>query len=162
MRGRSPSLKRGNEWLTVGRQNTKKVKKNVRKTEAGTSSVDFSELGAAAHAGPIQFYIGNTFSTCEKETVSNVLKKCAENVNKNVNFQVLDVHLLTTEVNPRSKCWKVVVPHHCKEIMERPDMYPPGWRHRRFYGGSSAGRSDKRQKVSETRPVEEMEQEVQE
>ena len=158
VRGRSPSLKRGNEWLTVDRQNVKKVKKTVRKTEAGTSAVDFSELGAGAQAGPIQFYIGNTFSTCTKETVKHVLKKCAENVDNSVKFDVLDVHLLTTEENPRSKCWKVVVPHHCREIMERPNMYPPGWRHRRFYGGSSGGRNEKRQKVSETIAVEEMEQ----
>ena len=43
-------------------------------------------------------------------------------------------------------------------------MFPRGWRHRRFYGagGGGEGRGDKRQKVTETRTVEEMEQEVQE
>ena len=160
VRGRSPSLKRGNEWLTAGNQNPKKVKKTVRKTEVGTSSVDFSDLGAAAQAGPIQFYIGNTFGSSEMETIINVLTKSAQNVDKDVKFEVIDVELLTKEQNPRSKCWKVVVPHHCKAIMERPDMFPPGWRHRRFYGsGGGSSRSHKKQRV---RSSEELEQEVQE
>ena len=167
VRGRSPSQKRGNDWLTVGNQNMKKAKKPVRKTDVGTSSVDLSDFGAAAQAGPIQYYIGNTFGSCERETIKTILKKCADSVDKNVKFEVLDVHLLTKEENPRSKCWKVVVPHHCKELMDNPEMFPQGWRHRRFYGrggggGGGEGRNDKRQKVTETRSVEEMEQEVQE
>ena len=164
VRGRSPSQKRGNDWLTVGDSNVKKNKKPVRKTEVGTSSVDLSDFGAAAQAGPLQYYIGNTFGSCQKETIKTILKKCADSIDKNVNFEVLDAHLLTKEENPRSKCWKVVVPHHCKELMENPEMFPRGWRHRRFYGagGGGEGRGDKRQKVTETRTVEEMEQEVQE
>ena len=156
VRGRSPSQKRGNEWMTAGNPKIKKVKKTVRKTEVGTSSVDLSDLGIAAQAGPIQFYIGNTFGTCDEETITNVLIKCAQNIDKDVKFDVLGVELLTKEDNPRSKCWKVVVPHHCREIMERPDMFPPGWRHRRFYGGGGGGgsRSDKRQKVRSTEEME--------
>ena len=95
------------------------------------------------------------------------MKKCADSIDNTAKFEVLDVFLLTKEANPRSKCWKVVVPHHCKELMEKPEMFPRGWRHRRFYGGGGGGgggegRGDKRQKVAETRTVENMEQEVQE
>ena len=162
VRGRSPSQKRDreNRWETVENQNVRKVKKTIRKTEVGTSSVDLSQIGAAAQAGPIQYYIGNTTGRAEKEDINEVLMKCAENLDPHKTFEVLDIELLTKVENPRSKCWKVVVPYHCREIMEKPEMFPPGWRHRRFYSGSGGNiRSDKRQKV---KSAEEMEQEVQE
>ena len=50
------------------------------------------------------------------------------------NFDVSDVELLTKE-KPRTKCWKVEVPYKHRELMEKDEMYPLGWRHRKFFGG---------------------------
>ena len=50
------------------------------------------------------------------------------------NFDVSDVELLTKEEKPRTKCWKVEVPYKHRELMEKDEMYPPGWRHRKFFG----------------------------
>ena len=72
----SPSQKRGREeWHQVGDKN--KSKKNVRKTEVGTSSVDFSGI-EGAQAGPVQFYIGNTNARSSIETIKTVLARSAE------------------------------------------------------------------------------------
>ena len=168
VRGRSisPSQKRDREgeWQKVEKQNIRKAKKTIRKTEVGTSAVDFSEIGTAAQAGPIQYYIGNTNGSTEKESIKAILIRCAASLNQNIKFDVIDVDLLTTEPNPRSKCWKVVVPHTCRELMDMPAMFPPGWRHRRFYGGGAPRgiRTDKRQKVTEVRTAESIQMEVEE
>ena len=63
-----------------------------------------------------------------------MLKKCAAHLDGGGNFEVLDVELLTLEENPRSKCWKVTVPFRLKGLMEMDELYPPGWKHRKFYG----------------------------
>ena len=46
-----------------------------------------------------------------------------------------------------SKCWKEAVPYNCRELIEKPKMFPPGWRHRRFFG-YRADAGDKRPRVS--------------
>ena len=170
VRGRStsPSVKRGRdpEWQTVESKNVRKSKKPIRKTTVGTSQIDFSEIGAAAHAGPIHFYIGNTNAKTEKESLREILIKSAENINKNIKFDVGPIEILTKDDNPRSKCWKVTVPHHCREMMENPAMFPPGWRTRRFYdysGAPSRNRGKKRLKVTEVteaRTVENLQEQV--
>ena len=43
------------------------------------------------------------------------------------------VHLAKQIENPRTKCWKVVVPYKFKEMMEKDKMYPTGWCHRKFF-----------------------------
>ena len=48
------------------------------------------------------------------------------------------VELLTKEENPRTKCWKVVVPFRYKGIMEKDEVYPTGWKHRTFFGSRNA------------------------
>ena len=80
----------------------------------------------------------------------------ADNINKNIKFNVGPVELLTKDDNPRSKYWKVTVPHHCREMMEMPAMFPPGWRTRRFYdygGAASKNMGEKWLKVTEVTEV---------
>ena len=50
---------------------------------------------------------------------------------------ILTVHkveLLTKEEDPRTRCWKVMVPFKFKSLMENDELYPEGWRHRKFFG----------------------------
>ena len=41
---------------------------------------------------------------------------------------------MTKEQDPRTRCWRVVVPHRFKVLMENFQPYPDGWRYREFIG----------------------------
>jgi hypothetical protein len=104
-----------------------------------------SGIGAAGKAGPVQFYIGNTNGKASEQNIKDVLSRCADNLDFEGNFDVTDIECLTNgEENPLSKCWRVAVPFDCKELMERTDIFPPEWRHRRFYGSRKEMSDDKR------------------
>ena len=107
-----------------------------RPVNHGSSQV---ELGDDALAAPVEFYVGNT-----TPAVKAVLMKCAKGVDTNTQFKVLEVVQLAKHIeNPRTKCWKVVVPYKCKDIMEKDDMYPAGWCHRKFFFPRSSGHPSK-------------------
>ena len=65
-------------------------------------------------------------------------------------FKVTDIELLTKEENPRTKCWRVEVPYTFKDLMECDELYPVGWKHRKFFGArrnrESAGNDKKTRK----------------
>ena len=63
-----------------------------------------------------------------------------------------EVKLLTKEEDPRTKCWKVVIPYKFKDIMEKDDVYPTGWRHRKFFG--SRNTKEKRTRVDSQNSME--------
>ena len=82
----------------------------------------------------MKIYIGNTTPSASKEVVGAVLMKCAKGLEPSVNLEVLEVVQLATHIeNPRTKCWKIVVPYKFKEIMENDSLYPSGWCHRKFF-----------------------------
>ena len=62
------------------------------------------------------------------------------------------VELLTEEVNPRTKCWKVVVPFRFKGVMEKDEVYPVGWKHRMFFGSRNS--RDKKARIDQVDSVE--------
>ena len=64
-----------------------------------------------------------------------MLVKCAKGVDATTQFSVVEVEQLAVHIeNPRTKCWKVVVPYKYKEMREKDELYPPGWTHRKFFG----------------------------
>ena len=64
-----------------------------------------------------------------------MLVKCAKGVDAATQFSVVEVEQLAVHIeNPRTKCWKVVVPYKFKQMMEKDELYPPGWTHRKFFG----------------------------
>ena len=72
------------------------------------------------------------------------------------------MEFLTKEQNPRTKCWKVVVQLRFKNMMEKDNVYPAGWKHRPFFG--SRNTRDKKPRVDQGNNVEQqvlMEQEQQ-
>lgn len=83
-------------------------------------------------AGPVNFWIGNTSPRTDEDIVKRVLKKCADNLNIE-NFEVMEVEPLSKDDNPRTRTWRVQVPHQFKEIMAKDEMCPPGWSHRTFW-----------------------------
>ena len=43
-------------------------------------------------------------------------------------------YCLTKDPDPRTRCWRVVVPQKFKEVMENNELYPEGWKYREFVG----------------------------
>ena len=85
-------------------------------------------------AAPLEYYIGNTTPAATEEIVESVLMKCAKGIESNTEFKVVKVEQLAKQIeNPRNKCWKVLIPYRFKALMERDDMYPAGWCHRKFF-----------------------------
>ena len=62
------------------------------------------------------------------------------------------VELLTKELNPRTKCWKVVDPFRFKGVMEKDEVYPVGWKHRMFFGSRNS--RDKKARIDQVDSVE--------
>ena len=110
-----------------------KVVKKPRKTAVGKSSIDLEAIGVEAEAGPIEMYISNTSNKSDNDAIKKVLETSAANIDISLNFKVTKVELLTKEANPRTKCYKVTVPFKHRELMENEELYPAGWRYRKFY-----------------------------
>ena len=106
------------------------------KTASGSSQVLVSGIGE--YIAPVEFYIGNTDSRTNEETIKTALQSCAEAVEGGSDFVVEKVELLTKENNPRTKYWKDVVPFRFKSVMEKDEVYPAGWKHRTFFGSRNS------------------------
>ena len=96
-----------------------------------------------------------------KDLIKKVLEKCsAPLLGGGSILTVLDVECLTREEEPRTKCWKVVVPFKFKELMENDELYPEGWRHRKFFGGRKISDQKKKQPRLEDPRLKEAEDEL--
>ena len=105
-----------------------------RSATAGASKVVVEEFGALQPS--LQYYIGNTPGKANEEAIRKVLERCAAALLDDERGQLVieSVHCLTKETDPRTKCWRVVVPPRYKDIMENSELYPEGWRFREFVG----------------------------
>ena len=68
--------------------------------------------------------------------IKTVMKNSAAKLPEEPVLEVLEAKCLNNferDPNPRSKCWKVIVPYRFKELMESDELYPSGWSHRRFF-----------------------------
>ena len=63
---------------------------------------------------------------------------------------VENVTCLTTLENPRTTSWKVTVPFRYREMMEKDELYPAGWTHRKFFGPRRTGKDKNPNKVPRT------------
>ena len=110
-----------------------KVARKPRKTAVGKSSVNLEDIGEGALAGPVEIYISNTNNKSDSDTIKKVLETCAAKIDQNSGFKVIKVEPLTKDPNPRTRCWKVTVPFKYKDFMENDELYPSGWRYRKFF-----------------------------
>ena len=115
-----------------GSSGTQNQIRKRRPVNHGSSQVVINEAGG--QAAPVEFYVGNTTPEATEEIVSEVLVRCAKGVEASTDFRILEVEQLAKHItDPRTKCWKVVVPFKYRELMEKSEMYPPGWCHRKFF-----------------------------
>ena len=83
--------------------------------------------------------MGNTTPRATQEIIESVLVKCAKGLETDTLFSIVEVRQLATHIeNPRTRCWKVIVPYRFKQLMEKDELYPPGWTHRKFFGARAS------------------------
>ena len=101
----------------------------------------------------LQYYIGNTPGKADETVIRKVLEKCAVPLQQAEDGPLVleKIQLLTKEQEPRTKCWRVIVPHKFKALMENSMLYPEGWRYREFVGNlrnSNTGPAAKRTRTN--------------
>ena len=85
------------------------------------------------------------------EVIGAILAKCAQALDPDSGFKVVQVEQLATHIiNPRTKSWKVTVPYKFASLMDRDEMFPPGWSHRKFFGAPGSGNSGNPAKQART------------
>ena len=140
-RSRSPQVKRGHDGEIVrdkqddsGFRKQGRSKHHDRPATAGASKIAVEDVGELQAL--LQYFIGNTPGRASEDIIRKVLVKCAEPLlGDDQNPLVIEsVHCLTKDPEPRTKCWRVVVPQRFKSIMENSSLYPEGWRFREFVG----------------------------
>jgi hypothetical protein len=104
-----------------------------RPAAAGASKVVVDEVGDLHPA--LQYYIGNTPGKASDDVIKKVLERCAVPILQEEGPLIIEsIQCLTKDPDPRTRCWRVVVPHRFKEIMENNLLYPEGWKYREFVG----------------------------
>ena len=129
-----------------------------RKTAGGSCKVVLDDLGQ--YQPYLQYYISNTPGHATDDLIKRVLEKCSAPLLKGE--AILTVHkveCLTKEDDPRTRCWKVMVPFKFKSVMENDELYPEGWRHRKFFGDRKKQNPNKQPRIEDPR-LKEAEQEL--
>ena len=132
-----------------------------RQTTGGSSKVVIDDLGE--YQPYLQYYISNTPGHATDELIKKVLQKCSVPLLEGQPcLEIAKVECLTNPdiVDPRTRCWKVAVPFKYKAVMENAELYPQGWRHRKFFGDrNSKDQKSKHAKMEDPR-LREAEQEL--
>ena len=103
----------------------------------------------------MEFYVGNTTPAANEDIIKDVLVKCAKGIESDTQFSVLKVTQLAKHIeNPRTKCWKVEIPYKFKELMEKDEMYPTGWCHRKFFAPRRAENPSKQPRKEDNVVIE--------
>ena len=116
-----------------------------RKTAVGASKVKVDGVGD--YQPSLQYYIGNTPGKARPEVIKKVLAKCSEPLLTEGQLDIEEIELLTLEDNPRTKCWRIVVPFKYMTLMENAELYPEGWRSRKFFGSRKGKDKNKKQRL---------------
>ena len=131
VRSRSPQAKRGHDGDAVvdddGYRSQGRPRFQKRQAAAGASKVVVEDVGELQPS--LQYYIGNTSGKATEDVIKKVLERCAAPLLESQDPLVIEsVHCLTKDPEPRTKCWRVVVPPRFKDTMENSMLYHEGWR----------------------------------
>ena len=78
--------------------------------------------------------MGNTSLDVTAHLVERVLIRCSEGLNEGSPLEIIKVREIGTHLkNARPWCWQVTVPYRCRDLMNNPATYPPGWTHRAYF-----------------------------
>ena len=129
-RSRSPQVKRSHEGDDAdedGYRRQGRPRHLKRPAAAGASKVVVEDVGDLHPS--LQYYIGNTPGKASGDVIKKVLERCAIPL-----LQGEEGPLVIESVEPRTRCWRIVVPYKFKDLMENSMLYPEGWRYREFVG----------------------------
>ena len=112
--------------------------------------------GVGDYQPSLQFYIGNTPGKAGPEVIKKVMAKCSEPLLTDDSLEIEEIELLTLEDNPRTKCWRIVVPYKYMKLMDNAELYPEGWRHRKFFGSRKSKHDKAKQPRLEDNIVDEI------
>ena len=138
MRSRSPQVKRDHtgEELTSENEGFRRQGRPWhlnRPAAAGASKVVVEDVGDLQPS--LQYYLGNTPGRADEQVIRKVLERCAVPLLQDKEPLIIEsIHCLTKDPEPRTRCWRVVMPHRFKEVMENNLLYPEGWKYREFVG----------------------------
>ena len=166
VRSRSPQVKRGPDGHAVsdtedtGFRRQGRPRNQNRQAAAGASKVVVEDVGELQPS--LQYYIGNTPGRATEEVIRKVLEKCAVPLLEDSSSPLVieSVHCLTKDTDPRTRCWRVVVPPKFKDIMENTMLYPEGWKFREFVGIFRNSRLTKKAKLTDNSIVDQVMAEV--
>ena len=166
VRSRSPQVKRGSDGNVApenedtGFRRQGRPRHQTRQAAAGASTVVVEDVGELQPS--LQYYIGNTPGKATEEVIRKVLEKCAVPLldDSRGNLVIESVHCLTKDTDPRTKCWRVVVPPGFKDIMENTMLYPQGWKFREFVGIFRNPRATKKIRLADNNVVDQVMAEV--
>ena len=128
-------------------------RRQPRKVSYGKCNVTL----VGAEAASIDIFIGNTNPLATSDMIKTVMENSAMKMPEEHKLEVIEVKCLSNferDPDPRSKCWKVTVPYAFNHLMEKDELYPSGWSHRKFFptrrnnpGGSSSQQPAKRANI---------------
>ena len=111
----------------------------------GTGSV----VIAGAEAAPVCVHIGNVNPEATENMVRRAIVERANNLQekpeelKEEQVQVEMVRRREEDPNPRTRAWKLTVPHLWREVVvNRSDFYPRCWSHRQWFNRSSFNKKE--------------------
>ena len=106
--------------------------KNKRKSRQVKSFIGTGK-GHNSFTPPVEFFVANTSINTTSEDVIKLIAEQTEELGEKVDvFDVKCMNKLTDINQIRSRCWKVSVPFHQKDIMFSPESWPCGWSYRKF------------------------------
>ena len=78
--------------------------------------------------------MGNTSLDVTADLLGKVLMKCSEELKEGPPLEILNIKEIGTQFkNKRTWSWQVIVPYKCRDLMNNPATYPPGWTHRAYF-----------------------------
>ena len=86
-----------------------------------------------AVVAPLDRYVGGINRDATEEDVREVLKKCATALPGGDKMVVSNMEKLTGHPSARTQSWKFTVPYSCRQLLDNPALYPPGWTHRAYF-----------------------------
>ena len=126
-------------------QQNRNRNKNRNNVKYGTGSV----VVAGAEAAPVCVHIGNVNPAATEDMVRRAIIESANNIQekpevlKEEQVKVEMVRRREEDPNPRTRAWKMTVPHLWREmVVNRSDFYPRGWSHRQWFNRSNFKRRE--------------------
>lgn len=92
----------------------------------------------------LEYFIGNTSPHVDEYKLITLLLRCNKQITDlecrdKLGRDDIEVECLTSYEHPRSRSWKISVPHKFRTMFENVESFLCDWTHRRFYPKQRTG-----------------------